>query len=135
MNDGPKLYRQMMFSRSQLNCVDQNLRTFGQWGVADNGEVQAKVHTMDHRYKYLVRLEPKVACSCFELQDMIWPYKHIMVWDDREGRDYGHHFHSCWRWASMRKLYEPKFSCFLSNDLEISENYFPPKPTVRKGRH
>lgn len=95
---------------------EMNLRTFGQWGMHDDGGHQAKVQTMDHRHEFLVRLEPKAACSCFELQDMIWPCEHIMAWDDREGRDYTQHFHLCWRWASMRKLYEPKIPCFLSND-------------------
>lgn len=113
---------------------EQNLRSFGRWGVLDDGGSQAKVHTMDHHHEYLVRLDPKPACNCFELQDMILPCEHIMAWDDHEGRDYGVHFHPCWRYESMRRLYEPKFSCFLTSDLQSSANFFPPKAIVKKGQ-
>lgn len=86
--------------------------------VLDDGATQAKVQTMDQPHEFLVHLEPKAACSCFKLQDMIWPCQHVMAWDDQDSKDYGRHFHQCWRWVSVRKLYEPLAPFFLSNDLQ-----------------
>lgn len=91
---------------------------------------------MHARHKYLVFLEPKLACSYFELEDMIWSCQHIMVWDDCDGWESTAHFHPCWCYTStLQQLFEPKLPCFLTNDLAATEWCFPPKAIVKKGRH
>lgn len=72
---------------------------------------------------------------------LFWAIGHDMAMQayhglgEREGRDYTTHFHPCWRWANMQKLYEPKLPCFLANDLEGRDNCILPKATLKKGRH
>lgn len=58
-----------------------------------------------------------------------------MAWDDRDGLDSMRHFHSCWRIVTLRKLYKPRLPCFLSNDLDSTDNCFPPTVAVKKGQH
>lgn len=69
-----------------------NLYEFGQWQVLDDGSTQAKVQTIDQRHEYLVDVTRTPRCTCYELQEMIWPCQHIMVWDDRDGKDFMQHF-------------------------------------------
>lgn len=42
-----------IFTEPTQFCHEQNLHTFGQWGVLDDGGLQAKVQTMDHRHEFL----------------------------------------------------------------------------------
>lgn len=88
---------------------------------------------MDHCHEFLVHLEPKAPYSFFELQDIIWPCEHIMAWDDREGRDYTKHFHPCWRWVIMQKLYKLKIPYFLANDLVAIYECFLLEAIVKEG--
>lgn len=76
-----------------------------------------------------------LGCNYFKLQDMIWPYEHVMAWDHRDGWDYMAHFHSCWRMSSVKKLYEPTIPCFLSNDLEPIPECSPPEVARKQVRH
>lgn len=93
------------------------------------------MQTIDQTEEYLVNVATHPTCTCRELQEMVWPCEHIMAWDDKEGRDFTKHFHDCWKFSSLRKLYAPRLPCFLINDLEPQNNCFPPQEAVTKGRH
>lgn len=58
-----------------------------------------------------------------------------MAWDDRDGKDFMVHFHSCWFTSCLVKLYEPSMLVFLCNDLVVVDNCFPPEAAIRKGQH
>jgi hypothetical protein len=81
------------------------------------------------------RNQPRCTCTCFELQEMVWPCKHVMMWDNLEGKDFTKHFHKCWRSSSLRTLYVVPIPSFLCNNLSLSDSCHPPAIAVRKGRH
>lgn len=110
-----------MFTKVALERHSKNLSNFGQWEVLDDGVGHAKIQTLDQQQEYLVHRTPP-GCNYFELQDMIWPCKHIMVWQNHDGRDYTPHFHACWKVSLVTKLYKGILPCFLFNNLEpVSE--------------
>lgn len=97
---------------------------------------QAKVQIADQSLEYLVTLSsPRPCCTSMEMEDMCWPYEHLMAWENVDDRDSTEHFHTCWKTSSLRKLYEPYLPCFLSNDLESRSTCFPPLTSVKKGRN
>lgn len=101
----------------------------------DDGESTAKVQTTSGSEEYLVTRAPKKTCSCFELQEMVWPCEHIMAWDDQEGQKQSEHFHKCWRTQSLLALYDQTIPSFVVTDLQLSPNCAPPEVAVKRGRH
>jgi hypothetical protein len=71
-------------------------RSFGQLMVANDGKDRAKVSTTDGQYEYAVTLFPYATCTCIKFLEMLWPYQHVMAWDDIENKDFMRHFHKCW---------------------------------------
>lgn len=59
-----------------LERYNKNLGNFGQWKILDDDARQAKIQTTNQQQEYLVWLN-LLGCRYFELQDMIWPCKHI----------------------------------------------------------
>lgn len=124
-----------VFTVDARERLAENQKSHGQWHVLDDGFNEAKVQTTDHQEEYLVSLCPKPLCSCFELQEMIWPCEHMIAWDNRDGRDYTRHFHPCWRVQSLRRLYSERLPCYLTNDLEPITACHAPEAAVKRGRH
>lgn len=103
--------------------------------VLDDGNFHCKVQTVDMKEEYLISMRPTPTCSCWELQDMIWPCQHIMAWDNMQGRDFTQHFHICWRVESLRAMYSGSLPPFVSEDLDVTDQCLPPEIVVKRGRH
>lgn len=134
MPDNKKGQQVEFLTKSAHHSHMANLWMFGQWQILDDGDTHTKVWTLEQWYEYIMDVSGKSCSTCYELQEMIWPYEHVMVQDDRDGHDFMRHFHRCQFTKTLVKSYKPKILVFLSNDLEPSKSY-PPKLVVTKGRH
>jgi hypothetical protein len=100
------------------------------------GDGEARIENLQQTEQYLVsRRPPRCTCTCFELQEMGWPCKHIMKWDNLEGKDFMRHFHKCSRTSSLKALYAQPIPSFLCNDLAMRDSCLLPAIAVKKDRH
>ncbi|CAM6101010.1 unnamed protein product [Calypogeia fissa] len=142
-------YIQNHFNSSRKKAVDcqdtltppalfrhnENLATYCQFQVFDDQGGTARVCTTTGSEEYLVTKGERNTCTCFELQEMLWPCEHMMAWEDIGGKGFSKHFAKCWRVKSWRKLYSGVVPSFLCNDIKTSNKCSPPEVAVKRGRH
>ncbi|KAL2612107.1 hypothetical protein R1flu_023799 [Riccia fluitans] len=112
----------------------KNEELSGSYRVWASSEHEALVAANSGNKEYVVRLQPKMECSCIELQDQLFPCPHLVVFDREKQKDSEVRVNQVWSVDTLTAGYAVSIPAFVSQDLMMILCCGRPPQAVIRGR-
>ncbi|KAL3679109.1 hypothetical protein R1sor_022065 [Riccia sorocarpa] len=109
-------------------------REFGRYVTCNSDQNVALVQTNGGAEQFVVNRLPRLSCTCFESQEMLWPCIHVMSWCRSKGEDYLQFVDRIYFQKSLAACYSQNIPPITEQDLKVSVTCRAPEPAIRRGR-
>ncbi|KAL2650731.1 hypothetical protein R1flu_018859 [Riccia fluitans] len=109
-------------------------REYGRYVTYNADDDNALVQTNGGVDQWIVRLHPRLSCSCYEPQEMQWPCIRVMSWCKGKGEDYLPYVDKIYFQKSLLACYSQAIPPVTEQDLVIHITCRAPEVAVHKGR-
>ncbi|KAL3685184.1 hypothetical protein R1sor_003206 [Riccia sorocarpa] len=107
---------------------------YGRYVTFNAYENNALVQSNGGAEQWIVKRHPRLSCSCFEPQEMLWPCIHAMSWCKSKREDYLMYVDRIYFQKSLAACYSEAIPPITEHDLQTSVTCRAPEAAVRRGR-
>ncbi|KAL3680150.1 hypothetical protein R1sor_023106 [Riccia sorocarpa] len=119
------------FATKRMKEIVQNYGSFVAMFADEN---EALVQTDGGRKQWRMTKEPTRKCTCWEIQDCLWPCIHFVAWQKARGEDYMRYVDRIYFTKSLVQCYSKTIPVILQTELPMSVACRAPPAAIRNGR-
>ncbi|KAL3683039.1 hypothetical protein R1sor_001061 [Riccia sorocarpa] len=119
------------FATKRMKEIMQNCGSFVAMSADEN---EALVQTDGGRKQWRLTKLPTRKCTCWEIQDCLWPCIHFVAWQKARGEDYMRYVDRIYFTKTLVQCYSKTFPVILQTELPMSVVCRAPPATIRNGR-
>ncbi|KAL3691329.1 hypothetical protein R1sor_004980 [Riccia sorocarpa] len=119
------------FATRRMKEIVQNCGSFVAMSADEN---EALVQTDGGRKQWRLTKVPTWKCTCWEIQDCLWPCIHFVAWQKARGEDYMSYVDRIYFQKSLVQCYSKTIPIILQTELPMSVACRAPPAAIRNGR-
>ncbi|KAL3698659.1 hypothetical protein R1sor_012735 [Riccia sorocarpa] len=119
------------FVTKRMKEIVQNCGSFVAMSAYEN---EALVQTDGGRKQWRLTKVPTRKCTCWEIQDCLWPCIHFVAWQKARGEDYMRYVDRIYFTKSLVQCYCKTIPVILQTELPMSVACRAPPAAIRNGR-